>query len=126
MEVLTKIIGKYEKVSSAVVNWGKSEGYIIGKWEDVGPPKLPCGLQWGREGIKALGVFIKLIFSVKKLGGIAREGVSPIVQMELAITTIVVQRTSLGHQQLGSLDTGIKWLLWSLQLSWFVKYNRQS
>ncbi len=44
---------------------------------------------------------MKLIFSVKKLGGIAGEGVSPIVQMELAITTIVVQRASLGHQQLG-------------------------
>lgn len=37
------------------MKWGKSEGYIIGKWGDVGPPKLSCGLQWGREGIKALG-----------------------------------------------------------------------
>lgn len=58
VKVLTKIIGKYEKASSARVNWGKSEGYIIGKWEEVGLPKLPCGLHWGREGIKALGVFL--------------------------------------------------------------------
>ncbi len=30
----------------------------MGSWFDTGPPKLPEGLKWGREGIKVLGVFL--------------------------------------------------------------------
>ncbi len=30
----------------------------MGPWENVGPPQLPGGLQWGKEGIKILGVFL--------------------------------------------------------------------
>lgn len=55
---LTKNIGLYEKASSAKVNWTKSEGFIMGKWENVKLPQLPEGLQWRKDGIKILGVFL--------------------------------------------------------------------
>ncbi len=35
----------------------KSEGFIVGPCENVGPPQLPGGLQWRKEGIQMLGVF---------------------------------------------------------------------
>lgn len=52
------ILDIYEKASSAKVNWEKSYGFIVGQWENGGPPTLPGGLHWGREGIKILGVFL--------------------------------------------------------------------
>lgn len=58
VNILNETIGKYEKASSARVNWGKSEGLIIGQWKSgQGPPKLPGGLLWERDRLKMLGVF---------------------------------------------------------------------
>jgi len=49
-------IRQYEMASSARVNWEKSEGFIIGRLRDTGPPvELPGELIWGREGITVLG-----------------------------------------------------------------------
>lgn len=28
------------------------------QWDELGYPKLPSGLRWGRDGLKVLGVFI--------------------------------------------------------------------
>ncbi len=59
VNILIEAIGQYEKASSARVNWGKSEGLIIGQWKSgQGPPKLPGGLLWVRDGLKMLGVFL--------------------------------------------------------------------
>lgn len=55
---LNENIKLYEKASTAKVNWEKSEGYIMGQWDEVGYPKLPGGFRWGREGLKLLGVFV--------------------------------------------------------------------
>lgn len=55
---LSKSIEVYEKASTAKVNWSKSEGYAVGQWINQRLPELPGGLKWGREGFKALGVFL--------------------------------------------------------------------
>lgn len=44
-------------VSSAKVNWNKSEAILIGKWLH-GQPSLPTGLKWSRGGFKYLGVYL--------------------------------------------------------------------
>ncbi|KAI4900412.1 hypothetical protein NFI96_009713, partial [Prochilodus magdalenae] len=58
VEVLESSLEVYEKASSAKVNWGKSEGFLMGSWAGMGAPRLPGGLTWGREGLKVLGVFL--------------------------------------------------------------------
>lgn len=35
-------------MKTAKINWDKSEGYNMGQWDEVGYPKLPGGLRWGR------------------------------------------------------------------------------
>lgn len=58
VNILTETMRNYGKASSARVNWGKSEGLIIGQWKGgQGPPKLPGGLLWERDGLKMLGCF---------------------------------------------------------------------
>jgi len=56
IEILTKTIELYEKASSAKVNWTKSEGFMIGNLENF--PQLPGRLQWKKDGLKILGVFL--------------------------------------------------------------------
>ena len=58
VEVLESSLEVYEKASSAKVNWGKCEGFLMGSWAGMGVPRLPGGLTWGREGLKVLGVFL--------------------------------------------------------------------
>ncbi|KAK3537328.1 hypothetical protein QTP70_008224 [Hemibagrus guttatus] len=48
---LTKIL------SSAKVNWTKSEAILVGEWGG-GQPSLPGGLAWKRGGFKYLGVYL--------------------------------------------------------------------
>ncbi|KAK3517201.1 hypothetical protein QTP70_001029 [Hemibagrus guttatus] len=48
---LTKIL------SSAKVNWTKSEAILVGEWGG-GQPSLPGGLAWKRGGFKSLGVYL--------------------------------------------------------------------
>lgn len=50
-------LSSYEKASSAQVNWVKSEALLVGQWRDQTVPTLPGGLEWGKEGLKVLGVF---------------------------------------------------------------------
>lgn len=57
VKVLLKVLGDFKTLSSANVNWRKSEAILIGKWSG-GEPKLPDGLRWTREGFKYLGVFL--------------------------------------------------------------------
>ncbi|KAK3530052.1 hypothetical protein QTP86_010789 [Hemibagrus guttatus] len=44
-------------LSSAMVNWTKSEAILVGEWGG-GQPTLPGGLAWKRGGFKYLGVYL--------------------------------------------------------------------
>lgn len=62
---LTKILNDFMVVSSAKVNWNKSEAILIGKWLH-GQPSLPAGLKWSRDGFKYLGVYLGDDATVKR------------------------------------------------------------
>lgn len=62
---LTKILSDFMVVSSAKVNWNKSEAILVGKWTN-GQPSLPAGLKWSRDGFKYLGVYLGDDITVKK------------------------------------------------------------
>ncbi len=51
------IVNDFRKISSAKVNWEKSEALAVGKWEK-GLPNLPGGMIWRKDGFKYLGVYI--------------------------------------------------------------------
>jgi len=57
IQALLNLLKTFKKISSANINWGKSEAFLIGDWKNA-KPKLPMGLQWGKIGFKYLGVFI--------------------------------------------------------------------
>ncbi len=57
VQVLSELLGKFKVLSSANINWNKSEALLIGSWKS-GKPRLPAGLHWGKEGFKYLGVFL--------------------------------------------------------------------
>ena len=57
-KILEEKLALYEKASSAKVNWSKSEGLLLGEWNNTQKPTLPAGLQWNTEGMKFLGVFL--------------------------------------------------------------------
>lgn len=48
----------YKKASSAKLDWGKFEGFIIRQWRKGGPLVLPGSLQWRTAGMKCLGVYL--------------------------------------------------------------------
>ncbi|MGL5102459.1 MAG: reverse transcriptase domain-containing protein, partial [Plesiomonas sp.] len=58
IQVLKEQLALYERASSAKVNWSKCEGLLLGEWTCKQKPNLPAGLQWSREGMKCLGVFL--------------------------------------------------------------------
>jgi len=63
--MLEKIVNDFKCVSSAKVNWKKSEALLVGNWSgDL--PTLPGGLIWKRGGLKYLGVYLGNDFFIKK------------------------------------------------------------
>lgn len=58
VQCLQETLSLDEKASSARVNWAKSEALLVGQWRNQAVPSLPGGLQWEREGLKVLGVFL--------------------------------------------------------------------
>lgn len=48
----------YQKASSSRINWQKCASFLMGEWENEGPPKLPHNCSWSLEGFKVLGVFL--------------------------------------------------------------------
>uniref|UniRef100_A0A8C1S2L1 Reverse transcriptase domain-containing protein n=1 Tax=Cyprinus carpio TaxID=7962 RepID=A0A8C1S2L1_CYPCA len=58
VDMLHVIINDFGKMSSAKVNWIKSEAIVCGKWEGRCFPKLPGGLEWKKSGFKYLGVYL--------------------------------------------------------------------
>ncbi|KAI7804071.1 pol-like protein [Triplophysa rosa] len=65
VQILTELLRNFKVLSSANINWNKSEALLLGRWSN-GKPKLPAGLQWGKEGFKYLGVFLGDEATVKK------------------------------------------------------------
>ncbi|KAK3526114.1 hypothetical protein QTP70_015999, partial [Hemibagrus guttatus] len=57
VNVLTAILNDFQILSSAKVNWAKSEAILVGEWGG-GQPSLPGGLAWKRGGFKYLGVYL--------------------------------------------------------------------
>uniref|UniRef100_A0A8C2FKM2 Reverse transcriptase domain-containing protein n=1 Tax=Cyprinus carpio TaxID=7962 RepID=A0A8C2FKM2_CYPCA len=57
VQILLNLIEEFRLLSSAKVNWKKSDALLLGQWID-GKPCLPDGLCWGNGGIKYLGVYL--------------------------------------------------------------------
>ncbi|MBN3308508.1 NHRF3 protein, partial [Amia calva] len=49
---------KYERLSSAKINWAKSNAVLVGDWNGCATPYLPAGLRWDRGGFQYFGVFL--------------------------------------------------------------------
>ncbi len=65
VQELQQIVNDFKNISSALVNWQKSDALLIGNWEG-GNPILPGGLLWKRDGLKYLGVFLGNDFFMQK------------------------------------------------------------
>ncbi|KAI4899661.1 hypothetical protein NFI96_033222 [Prochilodus magdalenae] len=57
VDVLSGILKDFQILSSAKVNWAKSEAFLVGEWRGE-EPRLPDGLHWKRGGFKYLGVYL--------------------------------------------------------------------
>lgn len=66
IQVLTELLLDFKSISSATVNWKKSEALLLSKWSG-GKPELPEGLCWGTSGFKYLGVFLGNDLIVQKI-----------------------------------------------------------
>ena len=62
---LTDVVETFGKISSARVNWAKSEALAVGNWSS-GLPQLPGGLLWKKGGFKYLGVYLGDELTVQK------------------------------------------------------------
>lgn len=57
IDTLVNTINQFSKISSAKINWGKSEAVMVG--DQLGDRlRLPGGLIWNKGGFKYLGVFL--------------------------------------------------------------------
>ncbi|KAK3574580.1 hypothetical protein QTP86_010339 [Hemibagrus guttatus] len=54
---LKVILNDFQVLSSAKVNWAKSEAILVGEWGGE-RPTLPGGLVWKKDGFKYLGVYL--------------------------------------------------------------------
>jgi hypothetical protein len=57
MQALETRLKVYKGALSAKVNWGKSKALLCRAWGDKAP-LLPVGLQWDREGLNILGMYL--------------------------------------------------------------------
>ncbi len=61
------MINDIKCISSAKVNWGKSEALLVGNWSgDL--PTLPGGLLWKRGGLNILVSIWEMRVSLKGIG----------------------------------------------------------
>lgn len=54
---LISCLNKFQKATSARINWDKCASLLLGDWEDIGPPRLPQQCKLNQTGFKILGVF---------------------------------------------------------------------
>ena len=57
VDILANLTVLFNTLSSAKVNWAKSDALAVGRWHD-GLPVLPQNLSWRTDGFKYLGVFL--------------------------------------------------------------------
>lgn len=57
IDTLNNLVRDFGSISSAKVNWKKSEAIQFGNWQE-NLPKLPDGLEWKKGSFKYLGVFL--------------------------------------------------------------------
>ncbi|XDV12372.1 hypothetical protein PO909_001067 [Leuciscus waleckii] len=61
VNMMLRLLEEFKSVSSAKVNWQKSEAISVGswllEWRENGPPQLPQQCQWTRDGFKILGIY---------------------------------------------------------------------
>ena len=55
---LVESINEFSLTSSTKVNWKMSKAFYLGPQNGIPPPALPGQLEWTREGIHYLGVFL--------------------------------------------------------------------
>ncbi len=65
IETLLQLLEDFKVLSSAKVNWNKSEALSCRKWTSV-RLRFPRGLRWNTEGFKYLGVFLGNGITVQK------------------------------------------------------------
>ncbi len=65
IDVLEETVNLFGLISSAKVNWLKSEAVMVGE-RLRGPLSLPGGLVWKTGGLKYFGVFLGNDMSVKR------------------------------------------------------------
>lgn len=58
VDLLLKTLKDFGLISSARINWNKSEAVLMGEWKKRAPPNLPEGLCWTRDGLRYLGVYL--------------------------------------------------------------------
>ena len=57
VDTLFNVCKVFKTVSSARINWCKSDAFSVRKWEE-GLPNLPGGLVWKKDGLEYLGFFL--------------------------------------------------------------------
>lgn len=65
IQVLLSLLKTFKSLSSASVNWSKSENLLLGKWAS-GKPGFHEGLVWGKLGFLYLGVYLGDDLTVQK------------------------------------------------------------
>ena len=60
VSLLRESLGLYQRASSAQVNWAKCEALYCGSLNINMMPVLPSGLQWKMNGMKVLGVYLRV------------------------------------------------------------------
>ncbi len=68
VDLLLKSLKDFGLISSARINWNKSEAVLMGKWKNRVPPNLPEGLGWTRDGLRYLGVYLGNETIVQRIG----------------------------------------------------------
>lgn len=58
VRILREYLEVYQKASSSRINWQKCASFLLGEWENGGPPVLPQNCSWSLEGFKVLGIFL--------------------------------------------------------------------
>ncbi|KAK3554575.1 hypothetical protein QTP70_025529 [Hemibagrus guttatus] len=98
VNVLTDILNDFQVLSSAKVNWAKSEAILVGEWGRE-QTTLPGGLLWKKGSFKYLGVYLGNNEFLNKLGRHCRACERQTEQVEVAGPKDVLQGVNTGHHQ---------------------------
>lgn len=102
LQAVVGTLQTYQRASSAKVNWGKSEALLCGVWRKSEVPQLPEGLQWSREGLRVLGVYLG------SEGWVSRSSIHhshQVGKVEVDSLSGLIQRLDFNHQQSSGIFT---------------------